>query len=196
MLYTEQTPNPETLKFVTNKMLYNGSADFRTKELAEEWSPLAKSIFDEHEAYVKGVFISTNYVIITKEINYSWQDIMLPLKEFIKKQIEAEVPIVKEGFTEAMAAAKEAHHESGNYSDKDNEIVTKIKDLIETYVKPAVQADGGNIEFKDYHQGCVTVSMQGACSGCPSSTITLKQGIEGMLKRMIPEVQEVVAEMD
>lgn len=196
MLYTEQTPNPETLKFVTNKMLYKGSADFRNKELAEEWSPLAKALFDEHDAYLKGVFISTNYVIITKEMNYSWEVIMLPLKESIKELVEEEVAVVKEGFTAAMDAQKEADHESGNYSDKENEIVGKIKELIETYVKPAVQADGGNIEFKNFHQGCVTVSMQGACSGCPSSTATLKQGIEGMLMRMIPEVQEVVADMD
>ena len=196
MLYTEQTPNPETLKFVTNKMLYKGSADFRTKAIAEEWSPLATALFDKFENQIKGVFISTNYVIITKEMNYTWDVIMLPIKEFIKAQIEAETAVVKEGFTEAMDAQKEAHHQSGNYSDKESEIVAKIKDLIETYVKPAVQADGGNIEFKSFHQGCVTVSMQGACSGCPSSTMTLKQGIEGMLQRMIPEVQEVVADMD
>ena len=128
-------------------------------------------------------------------MNYDWADIMLKLKEFIKKYVEGGGEIIKEGFDEAMAKIEEERGASYEYSDDEAEIVKKVKDLIETYVKPAVEMDGGNIEFKSWDQGTVVLTMQGACSGCPSSTVTLKAGIEGMLKRMIPEVKEVVAEM-
>ncbi len=193
MLYTEQTPNPESLKFVTNKILYKGTADFRLREEAEEWSPLGKSLFEF--PYVKGVYVCNNFVTITKEFNYSWEDIMLKLKEFIKAYVSDGKVIVSEGFEEAM---KEKEVESGvayQYTGQEVELVKKIKELIDTYVKPAVEMDGGNIEFKSFDQGIVTVILQGSCSGCPSSTVTLKSGIEGMLKRMVPEVTEVVSEM-
>jgi len=192
LLYTEQTPNPESLKFVTNKMLYKGTADFREASLAETWSPLGKALFEF--PYVKGVYISNNFVTVTKEFNYSWDDIMLKLKAFIKDYIEQGEQLILDGFADAMAAA-EAERSGQQYTGDEAEIVQKIKDLIETYVKPAVEMDGGNIEFKSFDNGIVTVILQGSCSGCPSSTVTLKAGIEGMLKRMIPEVQEVVSEM-
>ncbi len=193
LLYTEQTPNPETLKFVTNKMLYRGTADFREVELADEWSPLAVALFEK--PYVKGVYIANNYVTVSKEFTFSWDDIMLELKEFIKQYVFDEKEIVSEGFGDAMIAIEKERGVAYDYTDDEAEIVVKIKDLIETYVKPAVEMDGGNIEFKSYQEGIVTVIMQGACSGCPSSTVTLKAGIEGMLKRMVPEVKEVVSEM-
>ena len=193
LLYTEQTPNPESLKFVTNRMLYKGTADFREEELAQEWSPLATAIFEL--PYVKGVYISNNFVTVTKEFNYGWEDIMLKLKEFIKDYIQEGGVILKEGFDEAMAEIEAERGASYEYSEDEAEIVQKIKELIDTYVRPAVEMDGGNIAFKKFNQGIVTVILQGSCSGCPSSTVTLKAGIEGMLKRMIPEVQEVVAEM-
>ena len=193
MLYTEQTPNPESLKFVTNKILYRGTADFREKELAEQWSPLGQSLFEF--PYVKGVYICNNFVTITKEFNYSWEDIMLKLKEYIKNYVSEGKEIVAEGFEEAMRE-KEAEAGVGyQYTGEEAELVKKIKELIDTYVKPAVEMDGGNIEFKSFDQGVVTVILQGSCSGCPSSTVTLKSGIEGMLKRMVPEVTEVVSEM-
>ncbi len=193
MLYTEQTPNPESLKFVTNRMLYRGTADFREEELAREWSDLGAALFDL--AYVKGVYIANNFVTVTKEFNYSWEDIMLKLKKFIKNYIEEGGEIVKEGFEEAMAKLEEERGASYEYSEDEAEIVKRIKELIDTYVKPAVEGDGGNIEFSSFENGVVSVILQGACSGCPSSTVTLKAGIEGMLKRMIPEVKEVVAHM-
>ena len=193
MLYTEQTPNPESLKFVTNRMLYQGTADFREEELAQEWSPLGTELFDL--PYVKGVYISNNFVTVTKEFNYAWEDIMLKLKEFIKNYVSESKEIIKEGFGEAMAKIEAERGASYEYTEDEAEIVKKIKDLIETYVKPAVMSDGGNIEFKSFDKGVVTVILQGACSGCPSSTVTLKAGIEGMLKRMVPEVKEVVSEM-
>lgn len=193
MMYTEQTPNPESLKYVTNRMIYQGTADFKTAESAAEWSPLAHALFAM--PYVKGVYISNNFVTVSKELNYQWEDIMLPLKAFIKEYLESGNEIILEGYAEAQAELEAVSGNGFNYSEADSEIVNKIRELIETYVKPAVEMDGGNIEFKHFQDGIVTVILQGSCSGCPSSTVTLKSGIEGMLKRMVPEVREVVSEM-
>ncbi len=193
LIYTEQTPNPESLKFVTNRMLYQGTADFRTAELAEEWSPFATFLYSK--PFVKSVYICNNFVTVTKELNYPWDEIMLPLKEEIKAYVGNGGLILNEGFAEAMAKIEEEQGASYEYTGDEAEIVKKIKELIETYVKPAVEMDGGNIEFKSWEDGIVTVTMQGACSGCPSSTVTLQAGIEGMLKRMVPEVKSVVSEM-
>ncbi len=192
MLYTEQTPNPETLKFVTNKMLYRGTADFKEASFADEWSELASALYKF--PYVRGVYICNNFVTITKEFNYAWEDVMLPLKEFLKAWVTEDKTIVNEGFEEAMAQ-KDIEDNQHIYEGEDGELNKKIRDLIDTYVKPAVEMDGGNIEFKSFHNGVVTVILQGSCSGCPSSTVTLKSGIEGMLKRMVPEVTDVVSEM-
>jgi len=196
LLYTERTPNPEALKFVTNKMLYRGTADFQEEELARKYSPLATEIFEF--PYVKGVYISNNFVTVTKELNYSWDDIMLKVKAFIKEYVEADKLIIDDSFQEYIEEQETAKREKEGvvYSGDEGEIVTRIKDLIETYVKPAVAGDGGNIEFESYDNGVVSVLLQGACSGCPSSLITLKSGIEGMLKRMIPEIKAVEAHMD
>lgn len=193
MLYTEQTPNPESLKFVTNRMLYRGTADFRDAQLAEEWSPIATSLFEL--PYVKGVYICNNFVTITKEFSYNWDDIMLLLKDFIKNYIDEDGVIVSPGFDEEKARLEAETGVEYQYTGDEADLVKRIKDLIDTYVKPAVEMDGGNIEFKSFDKGQVTVILQGSCSGCPSSTVTLKAGIEGMLKRMIPEVTEVISEM-
>ncbi len=194
MLYTEQTPNPESMKFVTNRMLYRGTADFRTDVLAKEWSPIATELFDM--PFVKGVYVCNNFVTVTKEMNYQWEDIKPRIKDFVKKYVEEEKEIVKEGFAEAMAEIEKESGAGYQYEGEEAEIVVKIKELIDKYVKPAVEMDGGNIEFSSFDKGKVTVLLQGSCSGCPSSTVTLKSGIEGMLKRMVPEVTEVVAQMD
>lgn len=193
MLYTEQTPNPESLKFVTNRMLYRGTADFREDSFARDWSPLAAALFDL--PFVKGVYITNNFVTVTKELNYEWSDIMLKLKDFIKKYVEEGGEIIKEGFAAEMEKV-EAKRAAEQFTGEEGDVARRVKELIDTYVKPAVEMDGGNIEFKAYEKGTVYVIMQGSCSGCPSSTVTLKAGIEGMLKRMIPEVQEVVQEME
>lgn len=192
MLYTEQTPNPETLKFVLNRIIYKGIADFKQADLAMHWSPFASALFEF--PFVKGVYICNNFITVTKENSVDWNDIMLELKEFIKAYVAENKPVIQEGYQEYMEQ-QERENSTIEYSEADAELVKRIKDLIETYVKPAVEMDGGNIEFKAYDQGTVYVIMQGACSGCPSSTVTLKAGIEGMLKRMIPEVKEVVSEM-
>lgn len=191
-IFTEQTPNPETLKFVSNRLLYRGVADFITPELALQWSPIAHALMEL--PYVKSVYISNNFLTITKEANYQWEDIMLLTKQFITEFIQNGGEIILEGYDAWMAKQKEEENRT-QFSGKNGEIAQKVKDLIDSHVKPAVEMDGGNIEFKSFENGIVYVIMQGACSGCPSSTVTLKAGIEGMLKRMIPEVQEVVQEM-
>ncbi len=191
LLYTEQTPNPESLKFVTNRMLYRGTADFRDEASAKDWSPLAIALFQM--PFVKGVYICNNFVTISKEFNYEWAEIMLPIKEFIKNYVEGDAVILNEGFTEYIASQQQSDVEE--YTGDNAELVIRIKSLIDTYVKPAVEMDGGNIEFKSFDKGTVNVILQGSCSGCPSSTVTLKSGIEGMLTRMIPEVKAVEAEM-
>ena len=193
MLYTEQTPNPEALKYVTNRLLYRGIADFKDKDLASEWSPMAYSLMQL--PYVKAVYFNNNYVTVTKEPNYDWAEVMLKLKEFIKDYLENGGSVVKDGFAEFMEKAT-AQNNAEQFAGEDGEVARRIKDLIDTYVKPGVEMDGGNIEFKSYDNGRVHVIMQGSCSGCPSSTVTLKAGIEGMLKRMVPEVTEVVQEME
>ncbi len=193
LIYTEETPNPESLKFVVNKMLFQGgTADFRDAESAKEWSPLAISLFEF--PYVKGVYICNNFVTITKEMNYGWEEVQLRLKEYIKTYVSDGKVIMNDGYMEEIAKLETEKHEK-EYIGDDLAIVQKIKDLIVNVVKPAVEGDGGNIEFKAYDKGVVTVVLQGSCSGCPSATITLKSGIEGMLKRMVPEVTEVVSEM-
>ncbi|NOT38531.1 MAG: NifU family protein [Saprospiraceae bacterium] len=191
LIYTEQTPNPESLKFVCNRMLFQGLADFKDQEQANEWSPLASELFG-HES-VKAVYISNNFVTITKKPDYDWHEQMIPLKEFIKQYIESGKAIINEGY-EQYIESQQTDGLTESYSEQDLEIVKKIKEIIEHYVKPAVEMDGGNIVFKSYNDGVVTVMMQGSCSGCPSSTVTLKSGIEGLMKRMLPSVKEVVAE--
>jgi NFU1 iron-sulfur cluster scaffold homolog, mitochondrial len=191
LLYTEQTPNPESLKFVTNRMLYRGTADFRDEASAQDWSPLAIALFEM--PFVKGVYICNNFVTISKEFNYEWAEIMLQIKEFIKTYVENDGLILNEGFADYIASQQKSDVEE--YTGDNAELVVRIKSLIDTYVKPAVEMDGGNIEFKSFDKGTVNVILQGSCSGCPSSTVTLKSGIEGMLTRMIPEVKAVEAEM-
>lgn len=193
LVYTEQTPNPESLKFVTNQMLYKGVADFKDREMARQWSPLADRLYGEE--YVQSVYISNNFVTITKTPHFDWSEIMIAAKELVKSLIEAGTKIVDEGYAEFTQSQLQPVG-GGQYSERDGEIVQRIRDMIDTYVRPAVEMDGGNIEFKHYEDGIVTVMMQGSCSGCPSSTVTLKAGIEGLLKRMVPEVQEVVAEAE
>ena len=144
MLYTEQTPNPETLKFVTNQMLYQkNTADFKEdqEELAKEWSPLAAALFEM--PHVKAVYICNNFITITKEFNFDWTDIMLDLKNFLKNYLNEGGVVVKEGFEALKSQLTE--EETVQYTGENAEIVQKIKSMIETYVKPAVEMDGGNI---------------------------------------------------
>ncbi|MCX8472860.1 MAG: NifU family protein [Sediminibacterium sp.] len=189
-IYTEQTPNPSTMKFVANKLLYPGKSIEISNESMSHLSPLAKEIFSF--PFIKSVFIASNFITLTKSAEAaSWDEIIPSLKQFLKNYIENQENIINE---EAIEAYKQQQVQE-NPGDTDD-IVQRIKDLLENYVKPAVEMDGGAIEFKSYKDGTVNLLMQGSCSGCPSSTVTLKAGIEGMMKRMIPEVKEVVADAD
>ena len=176
-VYTEQTPNPATMKFMVNKLLINGSEDFATKESAES-SPFAKELFKFN--FVNGVFFASNFVTITKTEDAEWGDIEAILKEFVKGAVEAELKI------------KEAATEAPNFEGTETEI--KIQQILHDYVRPAVEQDGGAITYKSFDEGVVTVELRGSCSGCPSSTITLKSGIQNLLQRMVPEVKDVVSE--
>ena len=182
-IYTEATPNPETLKFVVNKMLFeNNSADFQNIESAKS-SPLAMDLFGF--PFVKGVFIMNNFVTITKHPDTIWEDIMPSLKAFIKKYVQDDRPIAYK-----VEEVKNTEPLVGEA------VVSKIKEVLENYVKPAVEMDGGAIQYKEFDEetGVLNVMLQGSCSGCPSSMITLKSGIENLMKRMVPEVKEVTAD--
>lgn len=188
-IYTEMTPNPETMKFVANKLLYPGrSLDVPDIEGAKA-SPLAVELFGF--PFIKSVFIASNFVTLTKTPETEWSDVIPSIRQFLKDYLEEGKPVVNE---EELAALKPQG--SNEVSADDDDVVKRIKELLENYVKPAVEMDGGAIQFKSYQDGVVNLMMQGSCSGCPSSMITLKAGIEGMMKRMIPEVKEVVAEAE
>lgn len=185
-IYTEMTPNPESLKFVTNRhLLPNFQLDFRAKEMAEG-SPLALHLFDI--PFVKGVFISNNFVTITKKAEYDWFEITPELKQAIQDFIQSGKKLIEESLLPKDVIAEQQPAATDEVSPE-----TKIKDLLDKYVKPAIQMDGGHIEFRSFENGTVKLSLQGSCSGCPSSSITLKSGIEGLLKRMVPEVEVVEA---
>ncbi len=188
-IYTEMTPNPETMKFVANKLLYPGkSIDLADIDSAKA-SPLATELFGF--PFIKAVFIASNFVTLTKTNETEWNDVIPSIRQFLKDYLEDNRPVVNE---EEVASMKK---ESSNaVSADDDDVVKRIKELLENYVKPAVEMDGGAIQFRSYDDGVVNLMLQGSCSGCPSSMITLKAGIEGMMKRMIPEVKEVVAEAE
>lgn len=180
-VYGETTPNPAALKFVVSKMLTKSTVEFKNIDETAA-SPLAKELFKF--PYVKEVFIDENYISVTKyEIN-DWQEITLELRTFIKQYIENGGTVLDE----SLIVAK-AEQEKTKIQEFDNLDVTsqQIINILEEYVKPAVQADGGNIAFESYDESTKTakVILQGACSGCPSSTFTLKSGIENMLKSML-----------
>ena len=189
-IYTEMTPNPSTMKFVANRLLYPGkSIDFQDETQATP-SPLAKELFSF--PFIKSVFIASNFITLTKtEEVEDWQDVIPSVKQFLKDYLEKGGIVVNE---EEVAKVKQ--EATNTVSADDDDVVKRIKELLENYVKPAVEMDGGAIQFKSYSEGTVNLMMQGSCSGCPSSMITLKAGIEGMMKRMIPEVKEVVAEAE
>ena len=183
-VYSEMTPNPESMKFVCDRMMLDGnSAEFSSLQDATD-CPLALALFDF--PFVKGVFIMNNVITLTKDSATEWNDVIPTLRQFIKLYLDDLKPVFNIGFQVKQ---------DGNAPQlDDNEVIGKIKEALDTYVKPAVEMDGGASQFKSYHEGIVTLMLKGSCSGCPSSAITLKSGVEGLLKRIIPEVKEVVAE--
>lgn len=186
-VYAEATPNPEALKFVVNQQLVGSEPfDFRKAEEAEK-APLAKALF-EYE-FVDGVFIMNNFVSVTKKEGYQWVELIPKIRDYIREFVNEGHTIVEEDLKQEAEQRSEERKE-GDTNDPE----TKIKQILEENVKPAIEMDGGAIHFKSFEDGVVTLVLKGSCSGCPSSTVTLKNGIEGLLQRVVPEVKEVQAE--
>jgi len=178
-IQTEATPNPATLKFLPGKAVLDaGTADFPTADDAGK-SPLALRIFAVEG--VSGVFLGTDFVTVTKDASTEWQFIKPAILGAIMEHFQSGDP--------ALVGEQDAAH--GEHDGPDAELVKQIKELLDTRVRPAVAQDGGDITFHGYERGVVYLNMKGACSGCPSSTLTLKMGIENLLRHYIPEVTEV-----
>jgi len=194
-VYAESTPNPKVMKFVVNRAIVTGdSVEFMNIDDAVD-SPLATKLF--HFPFVKEVFIARNFVSITKYDTMEWDELVMEIREFIREFLADGGLVLKEvkelpTQTESEGAVTESFEQVE--PAELNEIETRIVDILEEYVAPAVESDGGNIKFISFEEGKVSVLLQGACSGCPSSTLTLKQGIESILKKMLPTlIKEVVA---
>jgi Fe-S cluster biogenesis protein NfuA len=194
-VYAESTPNPAAMKFVVNKILLNeGVVEYFKKEDAVN-CPLAFQLLDF--TGVKTVFITSNFITITKTNDIDWYDILAILREFIKgffmgdEKLFLKNPFETEVHNQQPAVVNPLPIIN---SESNPNLEEQIKQMLEDYVRPAVEQDGGAIHFKSFDNGVVTLILKGSCSGCPSSTLTLKSGIENLLKKMVPEVTEVVAE--
>jgi len=183
-IQTEQTPNPATLKFLPGRVVMaSGTANFTDAAVAERMSPLAERLFAL--PHVTGVFLGADFITVTKDAESDWYQLKPMVLAAIMEHFTAGRPVVL--VETADNAVTEVRQE------EEDEVVSQIKELLETRVRPAVAQDGGDIIFHDYADGVVYLHMQGSCSGCPSSTATLKAGIENMLRHYIPEVVEVQA---
>jgi Fe-S cluster biogenesis protein NfuA len=197
-VYAESTPNPSALKFVSSRMLlFEGSAEFHHPSETTN-CPLATGLFAF--SGVKSVFITSNFITVTKDGDVDWYEITNIIREYIRGFLMAGDKIFlsdpnsnSHTYPTGPAAAAEKLELS---KPEEAELEQRISQILEEYVKPAVEQDGGEIRLRSFQDGVVTVSLRGSCSGCPSSTITLKSGIENLLKSMLPEVREVVAEAD
>lgn len=197
IIYAEETPNPATMKFVANRLLLvsGATADYKSVADAKD-APIAKALFNF--PFVKHVFISFNYITITKHDSVLWEDISYELRIFITDYLN-KGNVVVDKLPEQQVAADSSFTKTVNINTQHNapknDIENKIIEVLEQYIRPAVEQDGGLITFKELNDGIVTVQMRGSCSGCPSSTMTLKAGIEALLKRLLPDhVKEVVSE--
>ncbi len=180
-VYAESTPNPGVMKFVSNKRLVIGPSEFKNIDDAK-YAPMAQALF--HFPFVKEVFFDENYISVTKFDMADWNDVTLELREFIRSYIEEGKDIVSK---DAPKAVKETEKVAQERFDSLDDTSKQIVNILEEYVKPAVASDGGNIQFESFDEETKTVKviLQGACSGCPSSTFTLKNGIENMLREML-----------
>ena len=181
-IQTESTPNPATLKFLPGQTVLDmGTADFPSAEAAAA-SPLARRIFAA--GGVTGVFFGTDFVTVTKAEGVEWQHVKPQILGAIMEHFQSGQPVIEGG----QATGGHAEH-----SGEDGDIVRQIKELLDTRVRPAVAQDGGDITFHGFKEGVVYLNMKGSCAGCPSSTATLKHGIENLLRHFVPEVSEVRA---
>jgi len=190
-VYAEVTPNPSVMKFGSNKSLTKTDVEYKNIEEASKSSPLAFAIFNF--SFVKEVFISDNYISVTKYDMVEWNDVFTEVRTFIREYLVAGKTIIKELPSENDAVSKNNTKEP---APKLEGISAEIVAILDEYIKPAVASDGGNIAFRSYDEThkIVRVILQGACSGCPSSTATLKNGIENLLKEMLPnQINEVIA---
>lgn len=191
-VYAEMTPNPASMRFVSSRQLVQEGRllEFRNPDEPIGVSPLAEKVFNL--PFVTGVFISGNFITVTKNDAVTWDLVQMELREYIQEYLNADGRAVYEDApAQALADANErasTHAESTGPEDE------KIIQALEEYIRPAVEGDGGHIAFRSFKDGVVTVTLRGSCSGCPSSMITLKQGIENLLKHEVPGVREVVAE--
>jgi len=184
-IYSEASPNPNSMKFVLNFMIGPEGQDFDFSEISQaKGSPLAEELFKF--PFIERVFLMNNFITLTKPSFIDWNDVVVELKSFLKQYFEDE----REIFSLSFKSEFESHVA---HNQPNSEIEKKIIEILDEYVKPAVESDGGAITFKSFEKGIVAVELRGSCSGCPSSTLTLKAGIENLLKQMVPGVDQVVA---
>ena len=187
---TETTPNPASLKFLPGQQVMgSGTREFATPEAAEA-SPLAQAIFDTGE--VTNVFFGGDFISVTIAPGASWTEMKPQVLAILLDHFVSEAPLFAPGSAGGISVPPEADM-LVEEREEDADIVAQINELLETRVRPAVAGDGGDIQYRGFRDGIVYLQMQGACSGCPSSTATLKHGIEGLLKHYVPEVVEVRA---
>ncbi|MBL4652080.1 MAG: NifU N-terminal domain-containing protein [Flavobacteriales bacterium] len=192
-VYAELSPNPATMKFVVNKLLIEGSGTVEYTDPDESTnSPLATRLFNF--PFVTGIFISQNFITVTKNEIIEWDDVVLELREYIQEYLNTDNPVFTTPLTENTDENNSSVTE-GSYKPQEptTDLEHKIVEVLEEYITPAVARDGGAIHFHAFKDGQLSVVLKGACSGCPSSTMTLKNGIETLMTRMVPEVKEVVA---
>lgn len=188
LIRTEQTPNPTTRKFLPGQsVMDSGTRDFPDSESAQA-SPLARALFDSGQ--VEGVFYGRDFVSVTAAPGVSWTDLEPLVLETLLDHFVSGAPLFVAGSAASIHVADDSDFEE---DPEDADIIEQIKELLETRVRPAVAQDGGDIAYKGYRDGRLYLTMHGACSGCPSSTITLKRGIESLIRHYVPEVETVEA---
>lgn len=197
IIYAEETPNPASLKFVANKLLLVSGATAEYQNAGETTgAPIAKQLF--MFPFVKSVFLSSNYITVTKIDAFEWEEIRDELRVFLTNYLNQGNAIITQLPVKEVAkdsSFKETISINTQHAAPSSDVENKIIEVLEQYIRPAVEQDGGLITFKELNDGVVTVQMRGSCSGCPSSTITLKAGIEALLKRLLPnDVKEVISE--
>lgn len=193
-IYAESTPNPNTMKFVANRWLITNDRSYEV--LADQRvggpSPLAEKLFTF--PFINGVFIAGNFITVTKSEAIEWTDVVMELREFIKEYLNSDgMEVIREEFLNVKDEDVEEKDEPSRTTKDFTDFEKRISEILDEYIKPAVESDGGAIELDSYDSGVVKVILKGSCSGCPSSTATLKGGIESLLKNMLPEVKEVEA---
>ena len=188
LIHTEQTPNPATRKFLPGQVVMDsGTRDFADSESADA-SPLARALFDS--GLVEGVFYGRDFISVTAASGVSWSDLEPLVVETLLDHFVSGAPLFASGSAAGIQIADDNDFEE---DPADSEIIDQIKELIETRVRPAVAQDGGDIAYKGYRDGRLFLTMHGACSGCPSSAVTLKRGIESLIRHYVPEVESVEA---